>query len=347
MSNLIVVLAVLLSFGLLIVGHEFGHFILAKLNGVKVEEFAIGMGPLLFKIKGKETLYSIRLLPIGGYVKMLGEYEESDESVSNYEKERAYIFKNPFRKLSIILAGPVMNFIIAIVIFCGLNLTNGYVTTIVKEVEKGSPAELAGIEIGDKMIAINSKKFLNWNEFLFTLNTTQNKEDMVLTILRDGRQIDLNVKPEINDNSIKIGIAPEYVKSPGFFEGILNGIKDTFSEIKQVLYSFGMLITGKASFKDLSGPVTIFKISGKAAKAGLPQLLKFTAFLSVNLGIFNLIPFPALDGGAVIVNLIEAISRKRVSQDILSKINFVGFAILIVLLIAVTFKDIFFPVKLQ
>ena len=347
MSNLIVVLAVLLSFGLLIVGHEFGHFILAKLNGVKVEEFAIGMGPLLFKIKGKETLYSIRLLPIGGYVKMLGEYEESDESVSNYEKERAYIFKNPFRKLSIILAGPVMNFIIAIVIFCGLNLTNGYVTTIVKEVEKGSPAELAGIEIGDKMIAINSKKFLNWNEFLFTLNTTQNKEDMVLAILRDGRQIDLNVKPEINDNSIKIGIAPEYVKSPGFFEGILNGIKDTFSEIKQVLYSFGMLITGKASFKDLSGPVTIFKISGKAAKAGLPQLLKFTAFLSVNLGIFNLIPFPALDGGAVIVNLIEAISRKRVSQDILSKINFVGFAILIVLLIAVTFKDIFFPVKLQ
>lgn len=346
MSNLIVVLAVLLSFSLLIVGHEFGHFILAKLNGVKVEEFAIGMGPLLFKIKGKETLYSIRLLPIGGYVKMLGEYEESDDSVSNYEKERAYIFKSPLRKLSIILAGPAMNFIIAIVIFCGLNLANGYVTTIIKDVEKGSPAESAGIEIGDKMIALNSKKFLNWNEFLFTLNTAQNKENMVLTVLRDGKQIDLNVKPEVNGNSVKIGIAPEYVDKPGFFTGLLNGMKDTLSEVRQVLSSFGMLITGKASFKDLSGPVTIFKISGKAAKAGLPQLLKFTAFLSVNLGIFNLIPFPALDGGAVIVNLIEAITRKRINQDILSKINLVGFVVLIVLLIAVTFKDIFFPVKL-
>ncbi len=346
MNNISVVLLVILSFSLLLIGHEFGHFILAKINGVKVEEFAIGMGPLLFKIKGKETMYSLRLLPIGGYVKMLGEYSESEDSVPESEKDRSYIYKSPLRKLSIILAGPVMNLVIAVLIFCGLSLSHGYVSTVIREIKQGSPAETAGLKIGDKIVAINSEKFINWNEFIFKLNTTKNKEDMTFTVLRDGKEIDLSIKPKVNGNSIEIGIAPGYIKNPRFFEGISNGFKDTFSEIKQVMYSLGMLITGKASFKDLSGPVTIFKISGQAARAGLPQLLKFTAFLSVNLAIFNLIPFPALDGGAVIINLIEAITRKRINQDILAKINFVGFALLIILLIAVTFKDIFFPVGL-
>lgn len=346
MSNLIVILLVALSFGLLIVGHEFGHFIVAKMNGVKVEEFAIGMGPLLFKVKGKETIYSIRLLPIGGYVKMLGEYEESDEDVTQDEKNRAYIFKHPLRKMSIILAGPVMNFILAFAIFWGLSTFNGYTSTIINEVVEGSPADLAGLEVGDQLVAINSKKFLNWNEFVFKLQTSENKEKVNIEVLRDKKRISIDVAPKMENNSLIIGIKPKFIENPGFIDGIVNGFRETVSEVKQVLLSLGQLITGKASVKDLSGPITIFKVSGQAAKAGIQQLLNFTAFLSVNLGIFNLIPFPALDGGALVVNFIELITKKRIKQDILGKINYIGFALLILLMIFVTLKDIFFPISL-
>lgn len=346
MSNLIVILLVVLSFGLLIVGHEFGHFMVAKMNGVLVEEFAIGMGPLIFKIKGKETMYSIRLLPVGGYVKMLGEYEESDDEVSNVNRDRAYIHKSPLRKISIILAGPIMNFILAFLIFWGISSFTGYTSTVINEVVEGSPAEIAGLKAGDELISINSKKFLNWNEFVFRLQTSENKEKINIEVLRNNQKMNFDISPNIENNSLIIGIKPKFVEKPGFFAGISNGFKQTISEIKQVLSSLGQLITGKASVKDLSGPITIFKVSGQAAKAGIQQLLNFTAFLSVNLGIFNLIPFPALDGGAVVVNFIELVSKKRIKQDILAKINYIGFTLLILLMIFVTLKDVFFPVSL-
>ena len=344
MNNLFVILLVALSFGLLIVGHEFGHFIVAKMNGVKVEEFAIGMGPLVCKFKGKETMYSLRLLPIGGYVKMLGEYDDSDNEISEEDKKRAYIFKHPLRKISIILAGPVMNFILAFIIFWGLNIFEGYNSTIIGEVVDGSPAQNAGLEVGDEIIALNSKKFLNWSDFVFELQNVKNKETINIKVLRNNQEMEFNINPEINGNSIIIGIKPKFIENAGFFESISNGFKETISEIKQVIGSLVYLITGKASFKDLGGPVTIFKVSGQAAKAGFAELMNFTAFLSVNLGIFNLIPFPALDGGAVIVNSIELITRKRIKQEILAKLNYVGFTLLILLMIFVTLKDIFFPI---
>lgn len=346
MSNLITILLVAVSFGILIIGHEFGHFIVAKMNGVLVEEFAIGMGPLLFKIKGKETMYSIRLLPIGGYVKMLGEYEDSDEEVDRTSQERAYIYKSPLRKISIILAGPIMNFVLAFFIFWGISTFSGYTDTVIREVVAGSPAETAGLKNGDKLISVNSKKFLNWNEFVFKLQTVENKEKINIGVIRDSQKINFDVFPNIENNSLIIGIKPQIIEKPGFFEGVANGFRQTVSEIKQVISSLGQLITGKASVKDLSGPITIFKVSGQAAKAGIQQLLNFTAFLSVNLGIFNLIPFPALDGGAFVINLVELVSKKRIKQEILAKINFVGFTLLILLMIFVTLKDILFPVAL-
>lgn len=344
MSNLIIILLVALSFGLLVVGHEFGHFILAKINGVKVEEFAIGMGPLVFKVKGKETMYSLRLLPIGGYVKMLGEYDDNEDNISQEDKERSYIFKHPLRKISIILAGPVMNFILAFIIFAGLSISTGYNSSVISKVADGSPAQIAGLQVGDEIIRLNSKKFLNWNDFVFKLQNLKDKENVNITVLRDGKKLDFNIKPEISGNSLVIGINSKFIKDVGFFESIVNGVKSTLFEIKQVTSSLIMLITGKVSFKDLGGPVTIFKISGEAAKNGFSNLMNFTAFLSVNLGIFNLIPFPALDGGAIIVNLIELITRKKINQNILAKINYVGFALLILLMITVTIKDIFFPI---
>ncbi len=346
MSNLIVILLVVISFGILVLIHEFGHFIVAKWCGVKVEEFAIGMGPLLFKVNGKETMYSIRLLPIGGYIKMLGEYEGSDDDVTDDERKRAYIFQPPSKKMLISFAGPFMNFVLAFFIFWGLTGFKGYTSTIINKVSEGSPAEMAGLKEGDKLISINSSKFLNWSEFVFKLQTAQDKSNVDIEVLRNGEKLTLNVKPEIKNNALVVGIYPKFVENPSIIDSIVNGFKSTISEIKQVLSSLGQLITGRASFKDLSGPITIFKVSGQAAKAGIEQLLNFTAFLSVNLGIFNLIPFPALDGGAIVVNIIEVITRKRVKQDILAKINYVGFTLLILLMIFVTLKDIFFPISL-
>ena len=337
---------VALSFGLLVIGHEFGHFILAKINGVKVEEFSLGMGPLILKFQGKETMYSLRFLPIGGYVKMLGEYEENDENISEEDKSKSYIHKHPLRKISIILAGPIMNFILAFLIFWGLNSFNGYSSTTISEVEQGSPAEIAGLQSGDKLISLNSKSILNFKDFVFRLQTLENKELINLKVERNNQIRSFDIKPIIENNSILIGIKSKFVKDVGFFEGISNGFKDMLFEIKQIGTSLGWLITGKVSFKDLGGPVTIFRASGQAAKAGIPQLLNFTAFLSVNLGVFNLIPFPALDGGSFIINLIELIFKKKIKQEVLAKINFVGFAILIFLMIAITVKDIFFPVNL-
>ena len=340
------IIIALLLLGVLVLGHEFGHFIIAKANGVKIEEFAIGMGPQLFKIKGKETAYSLRLLPIGGYVKMLGEYEGSEEDVSEEEKDRAYTNKHPLQKISIVLAGPIMNFIMAFILFFGINMFRGYTTTTLREIVDNSPAQLAGIEVGDKIVNINGKKVLNWSDFIFKLQTSENRENINLTVLRNNQELNLNIKPRIENNSMIIGIKPEFIENPSFIQGLKMGFTQTFIEIRQIFWSLGQLITGKASFKDLGGPISIFRASGKAAQSGVASLLNFTAFLSVNLGVFNLIPFPALDGGAFIVNLIELISKKRIKQEILAKINFVGFAALILLMIVITVKDIFFPIIL-
>ena len=216
MSNLIVILLVVLSFGILIVGHEFGHFIVAKMNGVLVEEFAIGMGPLIFKIKGKETMYSIRLLPIGGYVKMLGSMMSLMMKLAITTKiERTYI-RVPLRKISIILAGPVMNFILVVLIFGGISAFTGYTSTVINEVIEGSPAEVAGLKVGDELVSINSKKFLNWNEFVFRLQTSESKEKINIGVLRDNQKMNFDVFPKIENNSLIIGIKPKFIENPGF-----------------------------------------------------------------------------------------------------------------------------------
>ncbi len=345
MNGVIIVFLVALSFGLLVVGHEFGHFIVAKINGVKVEEFAVGMGPLICKFQGKETMYSLRLLPIGGYVRMLGEYDESENDVSDHFKDRAYIFKHPLRKISIILAGPVMNFILAFAIFWGIVSFHGYNSMIVGEVRDGSPAYKSGIMVGDEIVSLNFGSFLNWNDFVYKLQNLDSNESINIGLIRDGEKLNFIVEPEVEGNSIIIGIAPKFVSNVGFGEGVVNGFKRMIFEVKQVVNSLVQLITGKVSVTDLGGPVTIFKFSGYAAQQGILQLMNFTAFLSINLGVFNLIPFPALDGGTIIVNLVELISKKKIKQEILAKINFVGFSLLILFMIFVTLKDIFFPLK--
>lgn len=339
MSNIIMsILGIIFVFGLLIAGHEFGHFIVAKLSGVKVLEFSLGMGPKLLGFSRKETKYSLRLFPIGGFVKMLGEEEESNDP-------EAFCNKNPWKRIPIIIAGAMMNFITAIILFTIVFYNTGVVipdtnNVLVGQVEKGYPAYTAGLRENDKILYLNNTEVNNWNELVQLIQSNGEKE-FSLTIERNGNISKILVKPSYESNSKKylIGIGPARIKGD-FYLSLKNGLLETGNSIKQMFMFFGSIFKGKVSINDVGGPVLIAKIIGESVEYGFINLLFIAAFLSVNLGFFNLLPFPALDGGWVVILLIEGITKKKVDENKLGIINMIGFTILIVFAILVTFKDI-------
>lgn len=335
-----IVIAILVL-GLLVVIHELGHFILAKLNGVKVHEFSIGMGSVkLLSKKIGETEYNIRLLPIGGYVAMHGENEASDD-------ENSFSSKSPLRRLSIILAGPIMNLILAIGVFTLIAANEGYPINKIDEVSDNSPAKIAGIKSGDVIKEINGYKVVTWDDISGNILMAKGKS-LDVVVDRSGNTIKYKIDPKMNEETKRymIGIAPAYNKNPGFVDSVKQGWNTGVSMTKQTFVSLKSLFTGKASIKeDVGGPITIVRLSGEAAKSGIWPLLKVMAFISMQLAIFNLLPFPALDGGWTILLLIELISRRKVNPKIVETINYVGFCLLMGLMILVIIKDVLFPLK--
>ncbi|SFA89764.1 RIP metalloprotease RseP [Clostridium frigidicarnis] len=331
----------LLALGVLIIIHELGHFIMAKVNGVTVEEFSIGMGPKLFAINGGKTQYTIRILPIGGYVKMHGESEEAND-------EGSFSKKSPLQRISIILAGPIMNLILPIIIYTIIALSYGYSTTEIKATIPDSPAETAKILSGDKITKINDKKVSTWEDLSTEIYTSKDST-LKLEVKRNDSVKEIKLTPELNaeENRYMIGIEPARINKPSFGQSIVYGLEETKSIIKQTFTALKTLVTGKASFKtDVGGPVSMIRISGAAAKAGIVTLLTLVAYISIQLAIFNLIPFPALDGGWTLLLLIELISGKKVNDKIVGTLNYIGFSILLLLMFLVTIKDILFPIKL-
>lgn len=329
-----------IAFGLLIIVHEFGHFILAKINGVKVEEFSIGMGPKIFSIDGKETKYSLGILPIGGYVKMLGEEEDVQD-------ERSFSSKSPFRRITIILAGAIMNLILAIVIFTAFLHHFGYTLPKVNSVIDNSPAYEAGIKPGDEFKKIDGQRIFAPDDITIGINLAKGNP-VNLEVDRNGEKLNFTVKPEYNEKEKRdmIGFAFETVKNPSILDSFKESFNQTASLVNQTFKGLKMIFTGKADLKtDVGGPVTIIKLSGAAAKAGIWNLLYFTAFISINLAVFNLLPFPALDGGWTVLLLIELITKRKVPDKIVGALNFAGFALLMGLMLLVTVKDILFPIN--
>ncbi|WP_123054053.1 M50 family metallopeptidase [Clostridium sp. JN-1] len=333
------IIAAIIAFGLLILIHELGHFTLAKLNGVKVEEFAIGMGPQLFKINGKETLYSIRILPIGGYVKMLGEESGSSDP-------RSFNNKNPWRKLSIVIAGPIMNLLLGVVLFAIIASARGYVSSTIDKVAPNQPAAVMGLKSGDKIVKVNNSKVSLGDDFVTEMYTGGDKPANI-TYIRDNKVQTVKVTP-IKDNSQNryiVGIYFKTIEKAGFGESIKYGLDETKSLIKQTFVFFKVLFTGGASMNDFGGPVTIIKLSGAAAKAGILSLTAFAAYITLQLGIFNLLPIPALDGGYILLFIFEILTGKKVDDNKVGVINYIGFAVLMALMVLVTIKDIFYPIK--
>ena len=320
--------------GLLVFIHELGHFTVAKLSGVKVLEFSLGMGPRIFGISGKETTYLIKALPVGGYVKMLGEEEQTGDP-------RAISNQLLWKRIAIIAAGATMNFVLAAAIYSGISYRNGFIEPVVSAVTPKSPAETAGIQPQDRIVSANGRKIKSYKEF--GLFMYENKDRAVrLKVNRNNTYKEFTLKPVEGKakGQYIAGIVGTPIKGGNLTASISNGITETMLFSRLIVTEFGKLITGRVSLENVGGPVAIVKMSGTAARSGMLNLLAFAALLSINLGIFNLIPFPALDGGMITVYMLEGITRKRFEPEKLERINNFGFTALMVVMILVTFKDI-------
>ena len=330
-----ILLAVVL-FLLLIVFHEFGHFIVAKKSGIKVNEFAVGMGPLIYSKEKGETTYSFRLVPIGGYCAMEGEDDESNDP-------RSFDNAPAFKRFLTILAGPVANLIIAVLVFTIVGGISGVVTTEVSDFIEDSPAKIAGIEKGDDILKINDEEISDFTEISKVVSDFYKdknfEKEINVEVKRDGDVLDFEFKPKVEAENVYIGIIPAR-RTPGFFEAIALGFKETGRNIKMIFTILGRLFTGKLALGALSGPVGVLKELGNQAQSGLANLLYFLAYISVNLAVFNLLPIPALDGSKLLTSAIEMITGKKINKKLEERITMVGFFILLGLILVVSIKDI-------
>lgn len=330
---MITIISSIIIFLLVILIHEFGHFIIAKMNGVSVLEFSIGMGPKLFQRESNGTLYSLRVLPVGGYCQLEGEDEENDSpnSLNN---------QSPLVRLKVILAGAIMNFILAFILLI-LLMSVSRVSTEVSGVLEDSPAYSSGIQTGDKIVSINGKNINDGEELLQNIKESQG--DLDIGVIRDSQSKNIKVTPRLENNVRKIGVnfQEEYdIKNFSLIKGFKKGVI-TFLNLTGMLYKFlGMLITGQLGLGGVSGPVGVVKEIGNAAKTGVANLIFLLAYININLGVFNLLPIPALDGGRAIFILIEMIFGKKISQEKEGYIHMVGLILLLALIAVVTIKDV-------
>ncbi|MEK4197958.1 RIP metalloprotease RseP [Cytobacillus sp. FSL K6-0265] len=413
------ILYFLLIFSLVVFVHELGHFVVAKKSGIMCREFAIGFGPKLFVMRKGETLYTFRLLPLGGYVAMAGEHDISEEdfktgqrigldldpsgrvkeivvdnfsnsqnlkmvhikeidlekdlmitaidentnmeeifhcttnTIINSNNEKLLIapankrFSNkPLKnRFLTILAGPLMNFVLTLALFCISSLIYGIPSNEVREVEDGSPAEEALIQKGDIILSIDGVQMTKWSD-IQSFIATHPGESVTITINRNKQE--KNILLTIGETSNKVG--EEVIKSgyigiisqldKSLFGSIEYGFEQTISLVTQLLIAIKEILFGGFSLDSLSGPVGIYKVTEEVADSGLYNIINFTAFLSLNLGVFNLLPIPALDGGKITFLSLEFIRGKKVDPKLEGVFQVVGFLLLITLMILVTWNDI-------
>lgn len=341
MNTTYTILITLAIIAVLILVHEFGHFIVARRIGIPVWEFSLGFGPRLLGTKRNGTEYSIRLIPLGGYVRMAGEEPGDGDDPNGYNR------RTPMEKMRVAFAGPFMNLVAAVLIFVYIYSVTGVEESlpgsVIGQVLDGTPAQTAGIKAGDKVISINGSKIESWNELTGKIGATKEGQPIKMTIERNDHPLNLEVKPAYNKSLNKnyIGIKPVITyKKLGMVEAVKNGFQRTYEFTVILLSGLGLLISGGASMGDLSGPVGITKMVGEVAEVGWSQLLAFSAFLSINLGILNLLPIPALDGSRIVFALVEGIRRKPLAPEKEGFIHWLGFIFLIGLMIIVTFNDI-------
>lgn len=363
----IVVLLLILT--VLVFVHEGGHFIAAKKCGAYVYEFAIGMGPkvLGFKRKNDPTEYTIRAFPIGGYCQIAGEEGEDDESLS---KDQFMCNKSKLQRIIILVAGVTMNFILAIILLFSISLIFGSTdqSNVIGQVTPNSPADKAGIVVGDKIIEYNGYKIDNWDKISVAAAMKDNNYKYIIEH-QDGTQEKYEIKPaeyvQLKDELIEVtkdhtleDIIKEHdldkdTKSTKLVgigaskeikHGLKNAISYAYNKFKSIFTTMFIivwsLITGKIGLNSLSGPVGMYSIVGTVATYGIANIIYLAAYLSINLGVINILPFPAFDGGRVLFVGIEAITGKKVDAKVEGWFHTIGFFLLMILMLYITFQDV-------
>ncbi len=353
---------------ILVVSHEFGHFIVAKKSGIRVDEFSFGFPPKLFGKKFGETTYNVNLLPLGGYVKIFGENPDED-SMTGPDSKRSFINKPKYIQAAVLFAGVTMNLLVAWLLL-SVGFMSGLPTSLgaapkgsivenqaltITSVLANSPAEIGGLKTGDKISSLttitDSTLLLSSNisaESLQSFVKNHGDEEIKVSLIRGQESMEVIVTPKTNDKSdvAMIGISMDTIgtlKLP-IHKAIWEGLKLTLSISVSTIVGFYNLIytalIGQGSMESLTGPVGIVGVVGDAAKFGFIYLLSFTALISINLAVINLIPFPALDGGRLLFLLIEKIKGSRIKPQIANAANMIGFGLLMILMVVITYHDI-------
>jgi len=336
----------ILILGIIILVHEFGHFICAKKSGVYIYEFSIGMGPVIFSHKGKDGInYNIRALPIGGFVQMAGEVYEDDSKI----KKEQFMCNRPwYQRLMILVAGVFNNFVLAIVLLFVMALIWGPTSSTPKvlSVLEDSAASTAGLRKNDIITGINGHEFSSWDVGQIYLYYKNDNNVYYFDVKReDGSKETLKMIPKIEKdeegNERKVfGIQIDNSRPKGIWESM----KFTFQKFVDVIHSMIItvwgLISGQVSISNLSGPVGIYKVVDESVKYGIQQLIYITAFLSINVGFINILPFPAFDGGHVFFMVLEKIKGSKINAKFENICNMIGFFLLILLMIFITIQDI-------
>lgn len=336
------IVVAILIFGLVVLIHELGHFLFARKAGILVEEFAIGMGPKLVGKTVGDTLYSIRVIPFGGYCKMLGE----DDAV---EEEGSYSSKSIWQRFQVIFAGPFFNFILAFVFAIVFIALAGTATTTISSVEEGTPAMEAGLLPGDKVVGYNGRSIIAQKELnIYMMNELP--ELASLEVKRDGEKMSFDIQPFYDEQGrYRVGIGFEVFSMSNPLQIIRYAAVEVIVWIKIVIYSLGTMLSGNVSRDDIAGPVGIVGAISQgyeeSVKYGFRQVMKtisfFVIILSSNLGVMNLLPIPALDGGRLMFIFVEALRGKPVDPDKEGFIHFVGFVVLMGLMVLILINDIF------
>lgn len=332
------ILLAILMFVIIIILHEFGHFITAKLLGVRVNEFSVGFGPKLFSKKGKETTYSVRAIPFGGFCAMEGEDEESNDP-------RAFGNKKPWRRFIIVAAGATFNLILGFVIAVLMTIPQErYATTTIGKFEDGAVSCNYGLQVNDEIVAANGRKIYCFSDLSYMLASAKDGR-LDFTVLRDGKKVELkNVTFDLEplddgNNYISLDFRV-YGEEKTFTNTLKYAAKTTVSYGRIVYMSLYDMITGKFKINQMSGPVGITAAVSQATRQSVWNILYYACIITVNLGIMNLLPLPALDGGRLLFILIEMIRRKPIPAKYEGLVHTIGFVILFGLIILITFNDI-------
>ena len=346
MGFLIDLILFILILGSIVFVHEFGHFMMAKLTGVYVYEFAIGMGPKLWSKKGKETEYTLRAIPIGGFCMMAGEDLEDDD-LKKVPKNKRLQSKKPWQRFLIMFFGAGNNFIFAVLLLflIGLIWGGSSMEPVVTSVLKNSAAANSGIEAGDRILEINGHSIFTTDDINLYLAVADPEEASDIKVEKENDSVKTySVQPKKKkvdgQTTYQYGIGMQQEVEYGLLPALQFTYKKTVSIFKQMAVTVGYLFTGGISISQLSGPVGIFSIVGDQSSAGIMNIIYLIAFLSINVGFINLLPIPAFDGGHILFIIIEKIKGSPVNPETENKIHTIGLFLLMLLMVLITFNDI-------